>query len=84
MNKLDHVVTNNIKNINQYDDAIEYDPKLDGKFSLSSGTNRDLLTVVTVSLRGGKKHRETIIYGLTCIWDSVYTKIMIKRQHNKP
>ena len=43
MNNLDHVVTNNTKNKNQCDDAIEYNPKFDNKFSLSSFTNRDPL-----------------------------------------
>ena len=33
MNKLDHVVTNNIKNKDQCNEAIEYEPKFDSKFS---------------------------------------------------
>ena len=37
MNKLDHVVTNAIKNKNQCDNAIEYDLRFDNTFSLSSG-----------------------------------------------
>ena len=41
MNKLYHVVSNNINNKNQCDDAIEYETKFDSKFSLSSGPNRD-------------------------------------------
>ena len=36
-----HIVMNNIKNKNQCDDAIEYEPKFYNKFSLSSGPNRD-------------------------------------------
>ena len=32
MNKLDYVVTNNIKNKDQSNDAIEYDPKVDDIF----------------------------------------------------
>ena len=40
MNKLDNVLTNNIKNKSKCDDAIEYEPNLDNKLSLSSGTNR--------------------------------------------
>ena len=66
MYKLDHVVTNNINIKYQCNDAIGYDLKFDNKFSLSSGT-KDPLPVVTVSLRGGKKHRATIIYDLTCL-----------------
>ena len=78
MNKLDHVLTNNIKNKSKCDDAIEYEPIIDNKFSFYSGTN-DPLTVVTISLRGGKKHRETINSSLTCLWDSRATNSVIKR-----
>ena len=83
MNKLYHAMTNNIKNKDQHNDAIEYDPKFDSKFSLSSGT-KDPLPEVNVSLLGGKKHRVTIIDVLTCLWDSVSNNITIKRLHTKP
>ena len=33
MNKLDHVVKNNIKNKDQCNDSIEYEPQFDDKFS---------------------------------------------------
>ena len=55
MNRLFHVVTNNVKNKNQCNDAIEYDPSFDSKFSLSSEPPMDPLPLVTVGLRGGKK-----------------------------
>ena len=74
---------NNIKNKDQCNDAIGYDPNFDNKFSLSSVTNEPL-TIVTVSLRGGKNHRATIIAGLTCLWDSRSTYRRIKSQHTKP
>ena len=76
MNKLDHVVTNAINNKNQCDNAIEYDLKFDNTFSLSSG-NKEPLLLLTVSLQGGKKHRETIIYSLICLWDIGSTSSMI-------
>ena len=41
MNKLYQVVTSNVKNNNQCDDAIKYEPKFDDKCSLSSGTNKE-------------------------------------------
>ena len=78
MNKLDHVVTNNIKNKNKC-----HDPKFDNKFSLSGWTKYPL-PVVTVSLRKGNKHRADIIYGLTFICNSEDTNSMIKRRHAKP
>ena len=53
------------------------------KFKLSSGT-KELVPVVTVSLRGGKKQRATMFSVLTWLWDSGDTNIMIKRWHTKP
>ena len=38
LNKLDPIVTNKIENKYQHNDAIEYEPKFDIKFILSSGT----------------------------------------------
>ena len=66
INKLCHAVTKNIKDYNyQYNDAIDNELTLDNSsFNLSSD-NRDTLPVVTVSLRGGKKHRETVVAGIT-------------------
>ena len=72
-------MTNNInKNKNKHNDAIEHGPNFDNTFSLSNETN-DPLPVVTVSIRVGKKQREEIIPGLTCLWNSGATDIMIKR-----
>ena len=77
-------MTDNInKNKNEHNDPIEYEPRFDSKFILSSGT-KDPLPVVTVSLRRGKKQRAKIIAGLTCLWDSRATDVMIKRRHTKP
>ena len=74
-------MTDNInKDKNQQNDVIEYEPNLDSTFSLCSG-NKETIPVVTVSLRGGKKKRATIISGQTCLWDSGATNRMIKRRH---
>ena len=75
MKKLDRVVTNNIKNKYQCNDAIEYDPKFGSK---------NPLPVVTVSFLGDKKQRMDTISILTCLWDSRATDIIIIRQHYKP
>ena len=83
MTKLYHEVINNINNKDQCNDAIEYEPKFDNKFSLSSGT-KDLLLVVTVSIQGGKKHRTTIIFSLTGLWYIRANNSMFKIRHNKP
>ena len=51
-------------------------------FNASSGT-MDPLSVVTVTLLEGNKHTATAIDGITCLWDSRYTNIMIKIKINK-
>ena len=80
MNKLDQVVKDNTnKNKNKNNDAIEYDPGFDSRFSLSSRT-KDPISVVPIRLRGDKKQRATIIYGLTVLWDSGANNSMIKRR----
>ena len=84
MNKLYHVVTNNINNKNQCDDAIKYELDFDNKLILFSGTNGNLMQVVTVRLIVGKKHREMIIYSLPYLWDIGATTSTVKRQYNKP
>ena len=75
-------MTNKLNNYNyKNNEAIDNEPTLDNSsFSLYSGTS-DPLPVVTVSLRGGKKHRATIVAGITCLWDSRATNRMIKRRH---
>ena len=61
-------MTNNIRDYNdQYNDDIDNERTLDNSsFNLSSGTIYPL-PVVTVFLRGGKKHRATVVAGLTCL-----------------
>ena len=77
MNRLVHVVTDNIKtNKNQSKDAIENEPKVDKRFSLSIRT-KYRLPVVTVTLQGGKKQRATSVSGITCLCDSGVTGSMI-------
>ena len=83
MNKLDHVVTNNIRtDKNRCNDAIENEPIFDNKFSLSSST-KDPLPVVTVGLRLVHKQREKMVSVLTYLWDSGATDSMIKIKNSK-
>ena len=80
---LDHIATDNIKKDKyQHDDAIENEHEFDGSFNLSRG-NKYPLPVVTVILRGGKKHRPTTVADLTFLWDSGSTNIMIKIRQTK-
>ena len=74
---------NNIKKKHQFNYSILYDTKFVDKFYLFS-ESKDPLSLVTVSLLGGKKDRSTVIYGLPCLWDSRATVSMIKSQHTKP
>ena len=84
MNRLNHVVTYNLKNYkDQINEAINREPTFDASsFNLSSGT-RDPLPVVTVSLLGVNKHRAITVAGITCLWDSGATDSMIKIRHTK-
>ena len=68
---MDLEVSENLNNYNnQNNEAINCEATFyNSSFNLSRGT-RDPLPVVTVSLRGGKKHRATIVAGLTCFWDT--------------
>ena len=81
---MDHIVTDNRKkNKYQLNDSIYNEPTFySNSFNLSSWT-RDPLPVVTVSLRGVNKHRETTVDSITCLWDSGDTDIMIKIKHTK-
>ena len=84
MNKLDQVLTNNMKtNKYQPNDAIYNDLTFDtSRFNLSIG-NIEFLPVVTVTPRGGKKHRATIFSGLIFLLYSGSTYITIKQKHTK-
>ena len=75
-------MTDNLNNYNdQSNETINSEPTFDhSSFNLSSGTSESL-PVVTVSLQGGKINRETIVAGLTCLWDIRATESMIKRRH---
>ena len=55
MNKLYHVVTNNINIKYQFNDAIDYEPRFYNKFSLYRYSIRGPLPVLIVTLRGGNK-----------------------------
>ena len=66
MNKFYHVVTNNIE-INKYqlNDAIYNELTFYTSNVASSTGTRYPLSVVTVTLRGGKKHKSITVSGIT-------------------
>ena len=82
MDRLDHVVTDNLKNDKDWsNEEMNSDPTFDTRsFNLSRGTSNPL-PVITVSLQVGNKHRATTVAGLTCWWGSGDTNRMIKRIH---
>ena len=82
MNRLDHVVIDNLNNYkDQRNEAINSDPTFDtSNFNLSSSTS-NTLPIITVSLGGGNKYRATTASGLICLWESGAKKFMIKRRH---
>ena len=68
MNILDHVVTDNIKtNKDQFNQAIYNELTFDTSSFNSSSSTRYPLTVVTFTLRGGKKHIAMTVDGLPCL-----------------
>ena len=79
-NKLDHIVTNNLKtNKDKLNEAIKNEPTFDtDSFNLSSGTSNPLL-VVTLSLREVNKNIATNVSGLTFLWDSGATNTTINK-----
>ena len=84
MNRLDHLVTDNLNNYkDQSNEVINSELTFDTSDFNSSSGNSNPLPVVTVSLRGVKKHRATAVASLTCLWDSRATDSMIKRRHTK-
>ena len=77
-------MTNNL-NINKYqiNESIKNEPPFDANIFNSHSSTSDPLTVVPVSLRGGEKRISTTVAGLSCLWDSRTTNIMMKRKHTK-
>ena len=84
MNKLYHIVTNNLKTTKyQLNEAINNDPTFDTNiFNLSSGTSNPL-PVLTVSIWQGKKHRATTVSRITLLWVIGATNGIINRKHIK-
>ena len=73
-----HVVKNNIKKYkDQHNDNIENDLDFDSSFNLPSRTKYPLL-LVTDSLKGGRKNKTRADAGLTCLYNSGATNMMIK------
>ena len=84
MNRLDHVVTNNLNtNKDKSNEAINNDQTFDtSNFKLYRGT-RNPLPVVTVSLQRLNKDTATTVSGISWLWDIRATNIMINIQHTK-
>lgn len=68
----------NLKYINKVNDVIKYKLKFYSASNLSSFPTKDPLTIITVSLRGDKKSRSTVVSRLNFLWGSGATGTMIK------
>ena len=68
-------------NTNQVNDAINNELEFDMIHSLSNNNVQDPLTIVNIRIRFGKKSRQTLNSGLTCLWDIGYTNNMISCKH---
>ena len=79
MNRLDHVVPDNLKNYKyQSNEAIRSHLEFDTSgFNLSSGTSEPL-PLVTVYLQLGKENIATTVAGLASLWKIGATDSMIK------
>ena len=54
INRLEHIVSTKLVDYNQLSGIIDNKPKFDSSSSLSISPVKEPLTVVTISLRGGK------------------------------
>ena len=61
INNLDHVVSTNTKN-NQVNDVIDNELKFDVIKILANNHVKYPLPILNISLRGGKKYRQTLNY----------------------
>ena len=72
----------NLKELNQLNDFMEHEQKFDSISELYICKTMYPLPLATVSLWWGNSYRSTIVSGMTYIWDSGATNIMIKSKHN--
>ena len=54
--------------------------KFDSSNSIDNNPIQDTLTIVNIGLRGGRHLRHTLNSGITCLWDSGSTSIMINHK----
>ena len=82
-NRLDHVVSSNVKYYNKLNDVVANELKFDINPSLADIPVKEPQPLVTIILIGGKKSRNTLLYGLTCLWHSRDSGSIIKRKNIK-
>ena len=76
-------MSDNIK-YNQLNGIIDNELVIDSSNSLANNPIKDTLPIVITGLRFGKRSKHTLNSGLTCLWDSGATNIMIKHKHINP
>ena len=73
-----------LKDINNVNYVIENELKFESVSDLYSWPTKDPLSVVTVSLRVGKKYMSTVVSVIIAMWDSGANSITIKSKHTRP
>ena len=74
-------MSTNAKKTHKLNDIINNKLKYDISNSIFNNPLEDPLPIVTIRTRGEKKSRHTLNSGLTCVWDSGSTEIMINLKH---
>ena len=75
-------MSTNIKT-NQLNDAIDIELKFYSSNNLANNPVKDTPPIVTISLRGRNKYKETLNLGITFLWGIGSTNIMINCKHIK-
>ena len=83
-NRLDHVASTNLVDHDQLNEVVDNELKFDSSSSLSNNPVKDALPIFTVSLIVVHKYRHTLNSGLTLLWYSGATDIMMNCKHLNP
>ena len=83
-NRPDHAVSTNIKKTNKVNSIVDNEMKFDSINSLDNNPVKELPQIVNIRHIGGKNSIQSIILGLTCLWENGYTYRMINLDNINP
>ena len=81
---MEHIVITNIKEYNKVNDVVDNRMKFDSSSGINDIPTEDTQPIVTLSLGGIKKYRNTLVSDLSWLWLIGAFDIMINRNHTKP